>query len=37
MFYNMDKPQKHYFKCKKPETIDSITYYIIPFLEKENL
>lgn len=20
MFYNMDKPQKHYSKCKKPET-----------------
>lgn len=20
MIYNMDKPQKHYSKCKKPET-----------------
>ena len=30
-FHNMDEPQKHYYKFKKPETID-YTYCLIPFL-----
>ena len=31
IFHNMDKPQKHYYKFKKPETIDYI-YCLIPVL-----